>query len=135
VRRNLHLGNEAVRHPRFSWSEHESPRSCDFLHVFRERYRAWFHKRSVDVDEGGSVDGSSLIRPSCVSVSPSEASDDRQLDALYEAHKPDAFLKLPHPSNYKLRALVDDGEVILRKLREWEAQRARPKAAQGGSGS
>ena len=46
MRRNLRLGNEAVRHPRFSWSEHESPRSCDFLHVFRERYRAWFHKCS-----------------------------------------------------------------------------------------
>lgn len=57
-----------------------------------------------------------------------------QLDALYEAHKPNAFLKLPHPSNYKLRALVDDGEVILRKLREWEAQRARPKAAQAEAG-
>ena len=56
-------------------------------------------------------------------------------DSPYEAHKPNAFLKLPHPSNYKLRALVDDGEVILGKLREWEAQRARPKAAQGGSGS
>ena len=40
VRRNLRLGNEAVRHQRFFLSEHESPRSCDFLHVFRERYRA-----------------------------------------------------------------------------------------------
>src|SRR5712664_3680395 len=40
MRLNLRLGNEAVRHPRFFLSEHESPRSCDFLHVFRERYRA-----------------------------------------------------------------------------------------------
>ena len=62
VRRNLRLGNEAVRHPRFFWSEHESPRSCDFLHVFREGYRAWFHKCSRGF--------SSFMCPACATVTP-----------------------------------------------------------------
>jgi hypothetical protein len=48
--------------------------------------------------------------------------DYKQLDALYEAYKPSAVLKLPRPSNYEMGVLIADGEALLRRLRAREAE-------------
>jgi hypothetical protein len=61
--------------------------------------------------------------------------DYKQLDALYEAYKPPAVLKLPRPSNYEMGVLIADGEALLGKLREREAERVRPKQGPDTSGS
>jgi hypothetical protein len=44
-------------------------------------------------------------------------------------------LGLPRPSNYELRVLIDDGEALLRRLREREAELAQRKGAPDTSGS
>jgi hypothetical protein len=48
--------------------------------------------------------------------------DYKQLDAVYEAYKPPAVLKLPRPSNYEMGVLIADGEALLRKLRAREVE-------------
>lgn len=51
--------------------------------------------------------------------------DYRELDAIYEAHRPHPVLKLPRPSNYEMGVLILDGEALVRKLRERETARAK----------
>lgn len=55
--------------------------------------------------------------------------DYKELDALYEAYKPPALLKLPRPSNYEMGVLIADGEALLRKLRAREAEGGTPRSA------
>jgi hypothetical protein len=61
--------------------------------------------------------------------------DYKQFDALYEADKPPAALKLPRPSSYEMGLLLADGEALLRKLRAREAERERLKQEPDASGS
>jgi hypothetical protein len=54
-------------------------------------------------------------------------SDQKQLDTLYEAIKPHPGLKLPRPSTFRLTQLIEEGEVLLKRLREIQEERAGSK--------
>ena len=58
--RDLRLGNDAARCPRFSPTLHESARNYDFLRVFRGQAGPWFHESSRGF--------SSVMCPACATV-------------------------------------------------------------------
>jgi len=59
---DLRLGNEAVRHPRFSTTLPESARTCDFLRVLRLPLRAQLHESSRGF--------STFMCPECATIAP-----------------------------------------------------------------
>jgi hypothetical protein len=71
---DLRLGNEAVRHPRFSTTLPESARTCDFLGVLRLPLRAQLHESSRDA-RSSAVEGSvqwALNAMACSAIQASE---------------------------------------------------------------